>query len=113
MLERTIILIKYLISVQEPLSLHNDISRVFYKSAGEAKSNLDLRLSRVTDNCPEDDLCKEDERGLELSDLDFFTLLPPDAGCFPFNDDTDITTSVDTPSCSVKYENQFKDVFFF
>lgn len=36
-----------------------------------------------------------------MSDLDFFTLLPPVAGCLPFKDDTDTTTSVETPSCSV------------
>lgn len=37
-----------------------------------------------------------------MSDFDFFTLLPPLAGCLPFNDDTETTTSVDTPSCSVR-----------
>lgn len=36
-----------------------------------------------------------------LSDLDFLTLLPPVAGCLPFSDDTEITTSVDMPSCYI------------
>lgn len=55
------------------------------------------------DSCPDEDLCKEADRGLSVSELDFFTLLPPLAGCLPFNDDTDITTSVETPSCSESY----------
>lgn len=83
---------------------------LIYKSAGEARSNRDRRLSRDVESCPEDDLCKEEDLGLELSDLDFFTLLPPDAGCFPLSDDTDITTSVATPSCS---ENDWGYILLF
>lgn len=71
-----------------------------YKSAGEDKSSRDFLRSLETDNCPEVDLCKEADRERAVSELDFFALLPPLAGCLPFNDDTDTTTSVDTPSCS-------------
>lgn len=77
------------------------ISNQNYGSAGEFKSRRDFLRSLPIDNCPEDDLCMEEDRGRAWSDLDFFTLLPPLAGCLPFNDDTDITTSVDTPSCSI------------
>lgn len=52
------------------------------------------------DNWPDEDRCSEADLGLAVSDLDFFTLLPPLAGCLPLSDDTDTTTSVDTPSCS-------------
>lgn len=82
------------------LIICTSITTSFYKSAGEDKSNLDLLRSLAIDNWPEEDLCSEAERGRAVSDLDFFTLLPPLAGCLPFKDDTDTTTSVDTPSCS-------------
>lgn len=54
----------------------------------------------ATESCPEEDRCREAERGRSVSDLDFLTFEPPVAGCLPFSEDTDITTSVDTPSCS-------------
>ncbi|KPI96037.1 hypothetical protein RR46_06771 [Papilio xuthus] len=77
-------------------------------AAGEPRSSRERRRSRAAHSGPEGERCREAERARDGSDdLVFFALSPPEAGCLPFRDDTDTTTSLEIPSCSDKGRERF------